>query len=277
MSSCAKCQKTETEASLKSCGRCLQVKYCSSDCQKQDWARHKSIDCCCTLLYVPADSSLPITLKSLPPSKNRILQALELITEKQWLSIHVDGVVSKKAAQSGFALTILFNADINKKDMPLHEKQYHVLNTRATSIAPGMKYLFGPCLFLAEDNVFIRSLSLTDARTILIGSSPSISSSLPPTYWLLFPDNDPKEYTFEQGKTPLDIAKVALCNAMGLQKRLLKQQDHYRVYMMYSTLDSSNPTNGHISRLLQSQEEVIKGTVMIYTEDCVGLRKSTLG
>lgn len=273
--SCAKCQK-DNDVSLKSCGRCLQVRYCSSECQKQDWHRHKLTDCCCTVLYVPADSSIPISVKKLPPSKNRILHALDLITEKQWLSVHVDGVVSKKAAQVGFALTILFNADINKKDMPVHEKQYHRINTRASSISPGAKPIYGPCLFLAEDNVFIRSLSLADARTLLIGSEWSRKNEAP-TYWLLFSnDSPPEEFTFEQGKTSLDTAKTIFTDCLvGLQKRLLKEQAQYRVYMMYST-SASNPINTCVSRFLQTPDEVIKGTVMIYTEDCVGLRKSNL-
>lgn len=36
---CAKC--AQSPASLLFCGRCKAVRYCSRECQKQDWSRHK--------------------------------------------------------------------------------------------------------------------------------------------------------------------------------------------------------------------------------------------
>jgi tetratricopeptide (TPR) repeat protein len=38
---CAKCGKTDIP--LKQCGQCKQVKYCSRECQKSDWSRHKKV------------------------------------------------------------------------------------------------------------------------------------------------------------------------------------------------------------------------------------------
>lgn len=40
---CRQCKKEDTNSSLKACGRCLLVKYCSSECQKKDWSKHKLI------------------------------------------------------------------------------------------------------------------------------------------------------------------------------------------------------------------------------------------
>lgn len=43
VSVCEKCKKTEYEdkVSLKRCGQCKNVFYCSSTCQKADWIDHK--------------------------------------------------------------------------------------------------------------------------------------------------------------------------------------------------------------------------------------------
>ncbi|KAF8884513.1 hypothetical protein BD779DRAFT_778840 [Infundibulicybe gibba] len=40
---CYKCFKAEAGANLRKCSTCLRVAYCSVDCQKADWARHKAI------------------------------------------------------------------------------------------------------------------------------------------------------------------------------------------------------------------------------------------
>ena len=42
--SCNACSKLEasSEEPLKRCGRCQDVRYCSTDCQKSDWPSHKS-------------------------------------------------------------------------------------------------------------------------------------------------------------------------------------------------------------------------------------------
>ena len=41
---CELCSKTKisTGNSLRSCSRCMSVHYCSTECQKSDWARHKT-------------------------------------------------------------------------------------------------------------------------------------------------------------------------------------------------------------------------------------------
>ncbi|KAI0748202.1 hypothetical protein C8Q80DRAFT_724437 [Daedaleopsis nitida] len=42
--SCACCKRDETanqETGLKKCGKCKLTRYCSVECQKQDWPRHK--------------------------------------------------------------------------------------------------------------------------------------------------------------------------------------------------------------------------------------------
>ncbi|KAI0765926.1 hypothetical protein BD413DRAFT_573354 [Trametes elegans] len=41
--SCASCQREETagEDGLKRCSRCKLTRYCSVECQRKDWARHK--------------------------------------------------------------------------------------------------------------------------------------------------------------------------------------------------------------------------------------------
>ena len=42
---CANCGKGEEESiSLKKCGACMSVKYCSAACQKEHWPQHKK-DC----------------------------------------------------------------------------------------------------------------------------------------------------------------------------------------------------------------------------------------
>lgn len=41
LTACARCKKSEQPEALKRCGRCLQVCYCSADCQKADWPTHK--------------------------------------------------------------------------------------------------------------------------------------------------------------------------------------------------------------------------------------------
>ncbi|KAJ7148884.1 hypothetical protein C8R46DRAFT_916588, partial [Mycena filopes] len=44
--SCLVCnnEASESRKSLKKCARCELTRYCSVDCQRQDWKRHK--DCC---------------------------------------------------------------------------------------------------------------------------------------------------------------------------------------------------------------------------------------
>ncbi len=44
---CATCQKTET---TKCCSQCGKVNYCSRECQKSDWLRHK--DECLSLVGI---------------------------------------------------------------------------------------------------------------------------------------------------------------------------------------------------------------------------------
>lgn len=40
---CRSCGKTSAKAgdALKKCMRCLTVKYCSAECQKKDWRKHR--------------------------------------------------------------------------------------------------------------------------------------------------------------------------------------------------------------------------------------------
>ncbi|KAJ7640685.1 hypothetical protein DFH06DRAFT_1214923 [Mycena polygramma] len=45
-SSCAKCQREETGApgsSISRCSRCKLIRYCSVECQTEDWARHSKV------------------------------------------------------------------------------------------------------------------------------------------------------------------------------------------------------------------------------------------
>lgn len=41
--SCATCQKSPPEVTLKRCSRCAVTHYCSRDCQKADWKAHKKV------------------------------------------------------------------------------------------------------------------------------------------------------------------------------------------------------------------------------------------
>ncbi|KII89441.1 hypothetical protein PLICRDRAFT_608078 [Plicaturopsis crispa FD-325 SS-3] len=44
--SCAKCNKDSTgapEFKTSRCGKCKLTRYCSVDCQREDWARHKTV------------------------------------------------------------------------------------------------------------------------------------------------------------------------------------------------------------------------------------------
>jgi len=40
--SCNNCHKEESNDKFKVCGDCLKVKYCSKECQKKDWIKHKN-------------------------------------------------------------------------------------------------------------------------------------------------------------------------------------------------------------------------------------------
>ncbi|QPC70128.1 hypothetical protein HYE68_000880 [Fusarium pseudograminearum] len=41
MTSCSACQKSPPEVSLKRCAKCSTESYCSRECQKNDWKKHK--------------------------------------------------------------------------------------------------------------------------------------------------------------------------------------------------------------------------------------------
>eukprot|EP00980_Cylindrotheca_fusiformis_P031096 scaffold25826_cov132-Cylindrotheca_fusiformis.AAC.4 len=41
---CDTCKKRQPYTKMKKCSRCRSVTYCSEECQKQDWSRHKK-DC----------------------------------------------------------------------------------------------------------------------------------------------------------------------------------------------------------------------------------------
>jgi len=44
MEACRCCGRTDAKPGggpLKKCMRCLQVKYCSAECQKKDWKKHR--------------------------------------------------------------------------------------------------------------------------------------------------------------------------------------------------------------------------------------------
>lgn len=41
---CNYCHKCEDEEKLKRCSRCKKILYCSKECQKEDWKKHK-IEC----------------------------------------------------------------------------------------------------------------------------------------------------------------------------------------------------------------------------------------
>jgi len=44
--SCANCQKDKTaqpDYKINRCGKCKLIRYCSADCQKEDWNRHKKV------------------------------------------------------------------------------------------------------------------------------------------------------------------------------------------------------------------------------------------
>ncbi|POR39269.1 T-complex protein 1 subunit zeta [Tolypocladium paradoxum] len=51
---CRKCGKTEGKdgGALKKCSRCVKVKYCSAECQKQDWKKHRT-ECKCRGMQKP--------------------------------------------------------------------------------------------------------------------------------------------------------------------------------------------------------------------------------
>jgi len=38
---CGHCQKEKPPSQLSSCGRCKNIRYCGSECQRADWKRHK--------------------------------------------------------------------------------------------------------------------------------------------------------------------------------------------------------------------------------------------
>lgn len=58
-SSCATCQKTGSSSQpLKKCAKCHETTYCSRDCQKADWKRHKK-DCARLASANAADNSAP--------------------------------------------------------------------------------------------------------------------------------------------------------------------------------------------------------------------------
>ncbi|TFB01188.1 hypothetical protein CCMA1212_007030 [Trichoderma ghanense] len=42
--SCQNCSKTQPEVTLKKCAKCQSTLYCSRDCQKADWKKHRK-DC----------------------------------------------------------------------------------------------------------------------------------------------------------------------------------------------------------------------------------------
>ncbi|KAF8206680.1 hypothetical protein K438DRAFT_1816267 [Mycena galopus ATCC 62051] len=49
---CYTCRNAKDRNELKHCGKCLLVRYCSTECQKRDWPDHKKI--CCVTRFDPA-------------------------------------------------------------------------------------------------------------------------------------------------------------------------------------------------------------------------------
>ncbi|KAL6856773.1 hypothetical protein J3F83DRAFT_751768 [Trichoderma novae-zelandiae] len=41
--SCQNCSKTQSEVTLKKCAKCQTTPYCSRDCQKADWKKHRKV------------------------------------------------------------------------------------------------------------------------------------------------------------------------------------------------------------------------------------------
>jgi splicing suppressor protein 51 len=73
---CAACAQTATSLSkpLQRCGRCLSTYYCSPECQRADWKRHKQT---CTNQSTPRPQDAPRSSRpQAPPLSNGLLQPI---------------------------------------------------------------------------------------------------------------------------------------------------------------------------------------------------------
>ena len=99
---CASCPRTtaqDTDGPLKSCARCGLIFYCSTNCQRRDWRRHKTEEC-------RARKKLPLP----PPEKARYSKTEQKLLRSVAMDSTVkDSAVCAKSLKSGANVSRAFS------------------------------------------------------------------------------------------------------------------------------------------------------------------------
>lgn len=88
---CLNCWKTEQDIKLYGCARCRIAKYCSTECQKEDWPKHKQV--CQIFKESQIIDKKDIALGGIPEDPRFPIAHICAVTEKALRNGHnIDGL-----------------------------------------------------------------------------------------------------------------------------------------------------------------------------------------